>query len=414
MKGAAVIAAVGLWASGARADMQISADVYGAGFVQGLRERSVFNPDNAYLDLPTSGALLDLRPRFAYEAANVTVRIEPRARLRYDDAQDADSEIFLTQAYLDLGLGPRLRVRGGVQNYQWGPAELLAPSNPFFQAKTGEQGYLFEQRGKSLARVDLSLDGGLTLAGLGEFVGNGEDEPIAGRAFEPRFLVRADYLMPGTLSSFGATVGRGLGAKAFSGEYFNYYVSEAVSLYADLLQSYGDPTLRPVLKNSGLEFRADPTRGTQHVATGGLRFEGRVDVRMEYVYNGWGLSKDEFNAVGDYFAALPPVSALPPSAIAAGRTLGASMMASGRDLQGRHYAYASLRVSDWPRDASSLTSRFLLSLEEASMIAQVAYDQGVGERWTLFLEPTLFLGGRGSRQSALLRYVVAGGLKAAF
>jgi hypothetical protein len=352
-----------------------SADIFNVGFVQGLRDRSVFNPDNVVLKLPQAGYLLDLRPRMTASLSGIELRLEPRARLSYDDAAEGEAEVFFTQAYADAALGAQLRLRLGVQNYQWGPAELLAPSNPFFRAKTAEQGYLFEQRGRVLARLDVALNESFNLALVAEPLGNGEDERPEGEDFEPRSMGRMDYQVAGTLNSAGLTAGKGPASTTFIGEYGTYYLSDAFSVYADLLQS-------------------SSAAAWQHVLTGGVRFEARVDARLEYVFNGRGLKKQAFDEAA-------AVGAL-------------ALLTVDRDLIGRHYLYHSLRVADWPGSSASTSARILLSLEEASAILQVAYEQGFADRWTVFAEPTVFLGGRSSRQAAFQRYLVNAGLKTSF
>ena len=47
-------------------------------------------------------------------------------------------------------MNPKLSFTAGLQTYQWGPAELINPSNPFYHFQSQQGTFGFKSKGKNI------------------------------------------------------------------------------------------------------------------------------------------------------------------------------------------------------------------------------------------------------------------------
>jgi hypothetical protein len=130
------------------------------------------------------------------------------------------------------------------------------------------------------------------------------------------------------------------------------------------------------------------------LAVMGFRWEGSADFRIEYLYNSYGLSKDERTA-----AVSSTVSQHPHG----DRNLK-RLMHSGMELIGMHYAYSSLRIPDFLNQENNLFFRYAMSLTDSSSTFQIADDLAIGDAWTLFAQLGLNIGDNTQEFSALEQF----------
>ena len=81
----------------------------------------------------------------------------------------------------------------GLQNYQWGPAELMSPSNPLFHFSSQSLDPSYQIPGHSLARLNYTPIENLNFVGLYEFAPNEEKSFIYDTPFTPLGLIKFDY-----------------------------------------------------------------------------------------------------------------------------------------------------------------------------------------------------------------------------
>lgn len=102
---------------------------------------TALNPGNLTLRLPQLGAQTELRPNLRLECGGMLTGIV-RPRLfaiverdelggRWQRARGT-AEVEWTEAYLTWNLSEVVSLSYGLQNFQWGPAELASPSNRLF------------------------------------------------------------------------------------------------------------------------------------------------------------------------------------------------------------------------------------------------------------------------------------------
>ena len=140
----------------------------------------------------------------------------------------------------------------------------------------------------------------------------------------------------------------------------------------------------------------------QSLLISGVRYEGRVDVRLEYFFNSDGYSTKELEW------ALQSLSTASP-------TLARNFnyfFKSGLELPGQHYVYASIRVPDigWKKQGS-FAIRDLISGQDASNILQLSAEQPVSDSVVLNFEASAFLGQDDRELTLVDRSVVTAGLK---
>ncbi len=137
--------------------------------------------------------------------------------------------------------------------------------------------------------------------------------------------------------------------------------------YTDVSQNFRhDPyTPAPFAATPGtIVMTRDHPQGRNRLiarALGGARysFEGGEELRLEYLYNGLGWTRDE------YGLALRSSLLAPSAAAAVSNT--AAFLTPGLDFKGRHYAYGSLRIGDAGHDDKiTYFIRYLHSLTDHS------------------------------------------------
>lgn len=347
-----------------------------------LPRETPVNPENAVLRLPAAAASTELRPDLRLEAGrDLSAVVRPRLVAQAQKPRVAgawqpeasDAAVEWLDLYASWQADERVAFAYGLQNYQWGPAELASPSNRLFHESGFLRDPLYVVRGRHLARVNLSAGrawSGVLLVELGD---NGERPFVAGEPFEPKAQAKLEWSDPGGRGYVAVTGGAGKTSRGFFGEYASLSVGDAFSVYADAVHQVGSRAWIPVETAPGVARfeRALADAGLRTLALGGVRygFAGGADLRLEYLFDeaGWTPRRLE---LAERAAAV--LAGAPPAPGAIGPWLD-----PGYELVGRQHAYASLSVPDLPPgDRTAIAVRYLVALEDGSgaLFATASHD----------------------------------------
>lgn len=370
------------------------------------------NPDNAVLRLPQAAASTELRPDLRLEAGrDLQGFVRPRLLLQVQkprvagawQPESSDAKVEWTELYASWQADERVGFAYGLQNYQWGPAELVSPSNRIFHVTGFLRDPLYVVRGKHLARVNLSAGRAWSAVLLAEVGDNGEAPFIAGEPFEPKAQAKLEWSDPGGRGYAAATAGAGRDSRGFFGGYAALSIGDAFSLYGDAVTQQGSRAWFPVDDGAGgARFEhALSGAGLRTLALGGVRytFAGGTDLRLEYLFDeaGWDVARLR---LAERAASAPP----PPGAVEA-------WLDPGFEVVGRQHAYASLAVPDLPpHKRTSVALRWLQSLEDGSGAVFGTASYAATDAVVLFASAT---GAYGSDHGALSRLARATALAGA-
>jgi len=358
------------------------------------RSQSLLNPANRVRSVPRFLLQSYLKEDFRWiinESTQVVVRpffLIERKEFEQGPFATSMSETFIkdrtqfstTDAYWEQKWNEKFITTLGIQKYQWGPGELNSPSNPFFHFNSQSQSFFNLVKGRFLFRAAQSLsDAKSSVNILVEPISYDLEYWIADKAFQPVELVKWDWQFSNPSNYFSLIMGQMEDHISFGGGYCNFSPWEGWSLYLDSRIAKGNRAYYPLGDGTnGLHMKEDSDRANniETLSLLGIRLETENwDARMEYLYNSLGLNKDQQD--------LAVLSASPSNSFATEnmRRLGAS----GREVLGRHYVYASLRIPQvrlgWGKKEKNLAFRYLHSLQDQSGSAQGAVDGPLTANW---------------------------------
>jgi hypothetical protein len=352
---------------------------------------SPVNSGNRVLQVPAGGGQTELRPDLRLEYATALTAIaRPRFFIKVQRAETADgwqserSETIAEwiEGYATWRVSDRLAVSYGLQNFQWGPAELLSPSNRIFHATGFYRDPVYVVRGRHLVRVNLSAGRQWSAVLLAEVGDNGEAPFVAGEPFEPKAQAKVEYTSPGGDLYAAVTAGASQRSRGWFGEYVTVPLFAGLAAYADAVHTVGrrawypvpDPIFGARFDQSGME-----TRALRTTALGGLRysFVNGNDLRLEYLFDEGGWTKDQL--------ALAERAAL--ASLAVGSRAGIErFLDPGSELLGRELVYASLYFPDLPPgERLNVQARYLYSLTDGSGTAFVTASYDASDSVVAFL-----------------------------
>lgn len=364
---------------------------------------TVIDPSGRRLNNPKSRFQSDLRLNTRYTWKNGTRWIfRPRFlgdanQYRYLDTGETKTtttgEASLPEAYIEGDINRGLSLSAGLQNYQWGPAEFMSPTNPIYHFRRDQRSFTYKEVGHFLLRANWSPNAQWSLIAIAEPINNGESFWIYEQKFRPKGLIKLERHGKNALNYFGFDIGTIDDALPFIGEYLNIEMIPGLSFYLDARHSQGSaqfiPTVAPDTLYDMVYIRNNQDSKT--LAVTGFRWEGRADLRLEYIYNSYGLNRE--NMIAAFQSAVPQH---PRGNENLRRILG-----SGMELIGQHYGYMSLRVPDLFAQNNNLALRYLQSLMDQSATVQLAWDTAMGDAWTLFAELNHSIGDNSQELSAL-------------
>ena len=366
---------------------------------------SIINPGNAVLRIPDTATYLDQRAEFKWLINDAKIILRPRI-VSYTNDFKSDSDINLTDAFYEQYITDRIFTTVGLQVYQWGPAEVLNPSNPFFHFNTDQKSLVFKEKGKALVRLNWNAKADSTFVLMAEPVSNNESYWIAEEKFKPQVAAKFETTWSGTRNFLGVSMGIPDNADFFLGEYFQYELAEGVSIYADAKQSANNYFYEPQTQGPFQRMLPSNQNGkTATLAVAGFRYEDQFDARLEYIYNSVGYNDKTFDR------ALIATSQLSPYLVDNIKRF----QRSGLELTTQNYIYFSIRKTD-PFQIKDLSVFFrsLTSLMDNSGVEQFEFDKSVLDWMNVFGQYSLFRGSEDSEFKLLDDWKASIGLKAIY
>lgn len=376
---------------------------------------SIINLGNEVLNLPEASVFLDQRGEFKWLINDAKIIFRPRlvsyqqnykTETTLKNESKSDTDVNLTDAFYEQYLTDRIFTTIGLQVYQWGPAEILNPSNPFFHFNTDQRSLVYKEKGKALLRLNWNAKSDYNFVFMVEPVSNNEVHWIAEEKFKPQFAGKFETAWTGTRNFFGVALGIPDNADFFVGEYFQYEFIEGVSIYADAKHSANNLFYEP--QTEGIFQRmlpSDQDGVMSTLAVAGLRYEDEFDARLEYIYNSAGYDQEKFDR------ALLASSQLSPYLVDNIKRF----QKSGLELLSQNYIYFSLRKTD-PFEIKdlSLFFRSLTSLMDNSGVEQFEFDKSVLDWMNVFGQYSAFRGSQDSEFKLLDDWKASIGLKAIY
>jgi len=373
------------------------------------------NPRNAVLRLPQAVGQSELRPDLRVEhPAGLAIVARPRLLLQASKArvvgawvpEETDATSEWLELYGSWRVDERVSIAYGLQNFQWGPAELMSPSNRIFHETGFARDPLYVVRGKHLARVNVSVGQAWSAVLLAEVRPNDDTPFVAGEPFEPKAEAKLEWAAPSGRGYLGVTGGAGRRSRGFFGEYGAMSLG-GFSIYGDAVHQAGSRAWYPVLVPGGggvAAFDQTETRASlRTLALGGARytFEGGADVRLEILFDEAGWDRAQLALAS---------RAAGPSPLPGGAGLLAAWLLPGFEIVGRQHAYASVRLPDLPpRKRLALQARYLAALEDGSGAAFVTASFDAADSVVLFASAAATHGAGDAALSRLVRGTAAAG-----
>jgi len=406
------------------------------------------NPGNATFRIPQLVGITEVRPNVRLEVGSrAQLVFRPRWRGTVESSWVADADrrdraegaADVTELYVNWRVTDTVAVAYGLQNFQWGPAELLSPSNRIFHEVGLFRDPLYYVRGRHLARVNVSAGKQWSLVALAEVGATSEEAFRAAEHFERAGQVKAEFTTSSGSNYLGVTVGGRKHETPWFGEYASATLAAGLSIYIDASHQSGSLAWYPVVEQGvgpgtwGLE--AGPAEAGHHedraltaisrspepgarspnarfaqidvgsdrlrtFAIGGLRyaFVNGIDARVEYLYQDAGYDRTQLG--------------LAPVALASQGTREAvdQWLKPGLEFLGRRLALASIRVPDLPpAKRLDLQARYLVSLTDDSGVVFATTSIEAGDALVLFASATATHGSVTAEFSRLARASVVGG-----
>lgn len=370
-------------------DHRIDFDLLSGGVLRAPTE-STYNPGNSVFGIERSGcqAELNLDYRMTWRSKHKLV-VRPRGRFEYLDIKKTDptrseyrskGEVDLIETFGEAWLSDQVSLTVGLQNFQWGPAEIIAPSNPLFHFDLAQRSILWRERGRSLIRMNWTPSAVWSHVLMVEPINNGEPSFIAERDFSPKALFKTE--VRGKVEArdyFGLTGGFEEEARPFGGLYFNWMASDGLAFYADTRFTqdafYYVPEARSFLN---YDMREAPEKGWRHLGVYGVRWEtDAADIRAEAIVNPSGYDELRFQQSLQ--------STLPFNPNAAVNALRA--FRPGLELRGKYYGYLSVRLPDLGAEGSwQMSLRYLHSGLDSSGNAGFSLEREMGNNFVFLSE----------------------------
>ncbi|KDB08990.1 hypothetical protein LIG30_1973 [Burkholderia sp. lig30] len=343
---------------------------------------SRLNPDNA-LAIPRYQTELDFRPDFHLNIRDFEFGVKPRFTTSWSRVQNglaAGTDTTNATAYVNEWIA-RYRVTNqvlvsyGRENLQWGPSQLLSPSNPFNQ-NNGKNNPAIEQPGLDYGRVVVIPNASWTMSmiantGSGRLVPSGEETIPFRRAYAAKLDYTGDKTYLSLIASKRETAAYRIG-------YFGgWTVSDALLAYSE-----GSVALS---RDRGL-----PHPDFDVLAGAAYTLEAGPTVTVEYFHHNAGCTHSEISQCASP-ASIDPTRPFPR-----------------RD-------YVLLQYLDTKIFRKlNVTVRLIQDLNDHSTELVSFFEYEVGQNWQLYLVPSVTRGPSSSEFGSLLRYSVFAGVAFTF
>jgi hypothetical protein len=377
---------------------------------------SNLNPNNHLFQLEDAGATNDLRPEVKLTTEHTTSVIRPRwifSRWQWSEAessyQKAAGRLDITDAFVEIRVTDSIRSTAGLEDFQWGPAELSNISNPLFHLNTMSRSSFYKEKGVATLRLSLDFTDLWNNMLIINPVSNNEPAFQEGQNFQPSGFIKSEIRSANDNGSsdgqtyLGVLGGTQPDARKFFGEYFSTRFDSGWSFYLEARHPFGQRRFELQTK-SGIKTDQliSNENGMNTLSLAGLRWEGRVDARLEYFYNSDGFNSRDFRDQVDTLKSPSPETPLNYS----------RFLRPGLELYGQAYAYLSLRIPDLGKSNNlQLALRSLVSLQDGSSIAQISVDKPLNDSFVGLIEAFTSIGGNDQELTLLDRTAIIAGAK---
>ncbi len=341
--------------------------------------------------VPQTTWIAELRANTKIEAGSrLQIVVRPRVRgsvetTRADAApaeRRGDATFEMTEAYLNWRPDDVISIAYGLQNFQWGPAEMMGPSNRLFHEVGVFRDALYSVRGKHLVRVNLSAGRQWSFVALAELGPTDEASFRAGAPFRRAGQAKLEYTTQSGGTYVGLTGGARGGEPPWTGGYAAVTMTDRLSAYVDASVQRGSQAWYPVSTGDGALTLAAEARsgGARVLALAGLRytFSAAFDARIEYLRQDAGYTRAQ---VAD--ASLAVAQRRSPAIVE-------RWIAPGLELLGRDIVLVSILARDIaPASRLDLHGRYVRSLTDGSGAAFVTASLDAGDALVVFGSLTL-------------------------
>lgn len=366
-----------------------------------IEKDSILNPSNRGAEIPRSLLMTEVRPEIQLAVLDgLDFVIRSRHWGWYQDVstespaerqQRVDGQSDLSDAFISWSPTDSAMLTLGLQNYQWGPAEILSPSNIFYHFNDEQRSFFYKEKGRFLTRLNWIPRPDVAVILMYEPTDNRQQNWVAHRKFSPQSALKIEKQFENPSNSMALILGEVEGLSRYVAEHFSWSLFEGYSLYGDFRHQENQTHFRPISSTgSFLEMTDDQSRvggagSWSTLGVVGFRFEGRVDFRQELIYNQAGADQEEWTRLRQSITTISPFLA----------DNLAAFSRPGLELRSRSYSYTSLRIPDLGRKGDvSVAARWLASLVESSSALQLNYEHNLSDELVFSAEITSFLGDR--------------------
>lgn len=371
------------------------------------------NPENFLFELPSATTLAQARVNLSLEWEFLRLWAEPRGyltRTEYtiggEDSRDTTAEAELLQGGGMISVGDSLFLSLARENLQWGPAQSMNPSNPFFP-QNGRENPMREIAGMDFARLVWLPAPGFTLSLIAN-TARGEGPQLYG-GWRPSQALKLDYT--GGTSSVGLIAHGGEEVDESIGGYAQWTGSDALLVYGELRALSGSRQPHPVADASpvGGHLEARYAGGSHrfYKALGGLSYTLLFGptLSVEYFYNQEGYDDGEaelFADMGERAGAFLAAGLAKPRRVA---ELGSTPLR-------RNYAMVQYLQTEI-LSRGTLLARYTRNLDDASGVATFYGDWAMNDLITFYANGSYFFGGGRSEYGMALDYQATFGVEVA-
>ncbi len=372
-------------------------ELFGSVVNQEVRFDSPVNSQNRVLEQANLAYQLELRPDFQWQINEKSLFILrsrhflDQKNIPFEVQKDRKTETSfsdLTDAYYSVQLANSLAITAGLQNYQWGPAEILSPSNIFYHFNNEQRSFFYKEKGRSLVRVNWDVSSVWSVLMISEPMDNRTPNWIEGEKFYPQTALKLERQFANPANNLAFLMGRSGTSAQYLGGFFNRSFKEAYSVYLDSKVEHSGAYFRPEETAPGtfnLNQRSENDQDWKTLAVFGFRAEGTYDFRQEFIWNEAGYDRKDWRQV---------LSAVSTPSLTLATNLQ-RLARSGLELPSKAYSYTSVRFPDQgKRKQIHLSARWLNSLVQESSALQLNYEHDWNEWAVVSAELLLPMGAK--------------------
>jgi hypothetical protein len=371
---------------------------------------SAANPQNLVLRTPSSAQEIELRPNLKLEflPAKSALVLKPRIRtsfVQYEIPEEGTNGLsaqsrgelnaYFNEGYLRVSPISHLEISVGIINYQWGPSEVLSPSQFMFPELILKPDPFQEIRGVEAAKFEVQASQEWTITAMTEFPHAGAEHDDAlnyqPRIYRGQALLRTEFAQASGELLLGAVAGKkqtGETVRGVGGAYGFWNYNRGGQLYFDYIGQQGSERLW--VDSNGVPSQQESDLNSLYsVGVVGNRyaFENGLELKFEYIRNEFGIGQDARN--------------LALTQIRKGSANSANFIAFLQDrtgpLPGTQYGYAAFRIDD-PIGLKSLFRgsrlilRDLFSLTDETQAVSITFESALTDHFAQSLVAALAFG----------------------